>query len=588
MNQNDFYRELMLKYSLDSEKIKAKAVKKAKRPFAERIFTEHKAVAACACAALVLTAGVYGFVSLGGSGSPLDIFSSNDVLSASQRLEEAEDNYVSLALASQDEAEPVAMYISFKEAISYSEALMTFSSVSDTGDVQPSAVYFVDGTHIGRSELVSFAAARNGEKIVSGMRITAPISYYTEIQELNIVYLVETESDKLNTDTFTPIGMPAAAELTSATQTTPSASVPVPDDEKMTIGNSESSIVIQTDIVQNSTSDEQSSSEVISEQPQSDTSSPDTEIDVTNDDVSVPTTESPTLENADYTISLNGVIGAAMIGEDSVIVLAEGGAYVYRIVENASAELIASAQLIKPKVEWSSVAEKHILISGCDINGSRCVLVDFSIENMAFSSYDLNGIMTDCELGGVYYSAAESCIFMKSVGTDKTNVYFIASANGAAYATPIVTSRLPVTPLSYNDGCFTYAVYEAERTVVYSIAKGETVAVETAVYSTEVVFTRSNFFNCYAVSDNVNDETITRIFDGRGASCTVITRGQVVFGMCDNGVVYFDDTGIYVIENNIAVPKTYEETIGMFEGNKKISDYSVTEIGSGYIVVSAD
>lgn len=591
MNQNDFYKELMTKYAFDSDKIKAKAIKQAKRPFVERIFTEHKAVTACACAALMLTAGVYGFVSLNGLASPLDILSSNDVLTASQRLEEAEKNYALLYDSSDDEGEIVGMYISFTEPISYSEALMTFSSVSDTGDVQPAIVYLSDGTRIEKPDISAFAMSRNGEKTVTGMKIIAPFAYYKEIQDLNIVSLVETAFDKLSDDTFVPIigtGDPLSTTPTQATTAEPDS---VPEND-ITIGKSEETVAIQTDVVTGSTTTEPVITTTTTTEAETTTDSseavstdrPETSVTETETET---TTEAPVITEPDsYTIELNGVISAAVINETDTLVLADSGAYIYRINDKYETELATSISLVSPKMEWSSGIVKHVLISGCNTDGLRSVIVDYNIETSEFNIYDLSGIMTDNELGGVYYSYERGCIFVKAVGTTTTNIYYIETVGGKAFASPIVTSKLPVTPLCFSNGVFTYAISEADRTVVYSLKKGDTAATVVAAYECDVVFTRSNYFDCYAAAyTNADNICVTMIVDRSGASHCFNADGSVIFGNGGNNTLFTDRSGFYSIVNGSIVAKTFEDVAERFESGIDISPYTLAEVSFDRIVI---
>ncbi len=585
MNQNDFYKELMSKYAFDADKIKTAAIRKAKRPFVERLFVEHKAVTTCAAAAIMLTAGVYGFVGMGGAPS-LDITEHDNVLSAAQRLEEAESNYASFALATDTESAPVEMYISFNEVISYSEALMTFSSVSDTGDVQPATVYFSDGTSIPRSEIPAFAAARNGEKIVTGMKITAPAAYYKNIQDLNIVYLAELASDKLNDSTFKPVGGAAEADATTTASavasTTPEPSVTEPP---VVIGGSSDAVEIRTDIVTTGTTPDVTEDTVFEEitsvpdidepdesESTSETLKPDTELIVTTEEGTAP-------ENGEYTLDIENAYYVAEISDNDVIILCNEAAYVYRIDGVSPAEMIAEIELFNPRVEYASSLSDRIIISGASENaGGRNTLIDFSTVDYSYSTYNIDSIVSSGELGGIFCPADEDCIFVKSVAMDANNVYHIAKSGENVSATPIVTSIYPIVPLSYCDNVFTYALTETDKTVVYTLEKGETEAAAAAEYTADAVFSRSNFFDSYAVTDVVDGEEKTVVVGCRGASCTIPAGTRFVLGRCKDGkIAYLTNSGAYVVENGVTAEKTAEETADIFDNVKAVSSFDSIE-----------
>jgi hypothetical protein len=93
MNTNDFYKELFEKYALDEEKIRRNAIKAAKTPAWQRAVSAHWKTAVGAAAAVAVTVGAVAYTVGNGAGNVIDIDSSDDLLTATQRLREAEKDY---------------------------------------------------------------------------------------------------------------------------------------------------------------------------------------------------------------------------------------------------------------------------------------------------------------------------------------------------------------------------------------------------------------------------------------------------------------------------------------------------------------
>ena len=102
MNTNDFYKELFEKYALDEDKIRRNALKAGKTPAWQRAVGNHWKTFAGAAAAVAVTVGAVAYMSGNPGDQGIDIVSPDNLLSASQRLQEAEQNYYNISAEESD------------------------------------------------------------------------------------------------------------------------------------------------------------------------------------------------------------------------------------------------------------------------------------------------------------------------------------------------------------------------------------------------------------------------------------------------------------------------------------------------------
>ena len=130
MNKNDFYKELFERYALDEEKIRQNALKAAKTPAWKRAVSTHWKTAVGAAAAVAVTVGAVTYIA--GQNPVIDIVPSETMLSASQRLKDAENNYMNTASENEGMTD---IYVSFAENVCYSDMKVSFSAVPDADDI---------------------------------------------------------------------------------------------------------------------------------------------------------------------------------------------------------------------------------------------------------------------------------------------------------------------------------------------------------------------------------------------------------------------------------------------------------------------
>ena len=252
MNTSDFYKELMQKYALNEEQIRLNAIKQAKRPAWQTYWKPAAGVAA----AVAVTVGAVAFTN---SKSPdVDItVSPNTVLSASQRLREAEQNYYSAAAL---EEEPVDIYITFNEPVCYSDMMVSLSAVADSADISVVRLYLSDYVISNTDDIREYALGKGDSREIIGAKLCAFASHYRDIQDLSCIYLAELGSADINDETFVPVSIddcdPLMNDLPVRTTETqvPVITTPFSFEQETTVPTSEEPT--ETDVTEIDESDE--------------------------------------------------------------------------------------------------------------------------------------------------------------------------------------------------------------------------------------------------------------------------------------------------------------------------------------------
>lgn len=204
MNTNDFYKELMSQYSFDNEKIKKNAVKSPS--LKSRLNSSFKWLAATgAVAVLTVVVGTSVFMGIS-EGNPITVTPS-DTLTAEQRLEYARQAYED----AKNKTEEVDLYVTFKSGLTPNEMQSTLSQASAYGTIKVVSVYFEDKTMVTGSDEIG-KLFESCDKLISAVKIKCPNNVFTVLNDLEQVYIVETED--LFGDNFTVIDQSAVEETT--------------------------------------------------------------------------------------------------------------------------------------------------------------------------------------------------------------------------------------------------------------------------------------------------------------------------------------------------------------------------------------
>ncbi len=501
MNTNDFYKELFEKYALDEDKIRRNALKAARTPAWQRTLGAHwKSAAGVAAAVAVTVAGVaYMSAAPGGEGG-IDIVSSEDMLSAAQRLAAAEQAYNNL---SAEETSLSNIYVTFAEPVCYSDMAVSLSALEDFDSIGIEHLYLTDSTVIvGMTDIGAFAETNGSDKCIAGVKLSAPTKCYRDIQNLSRVDLAELESDKLNDETFAPIVRedtdPLSMDSYTVTSAAPVTTAPfnfesVPVSETTSAATStekpaEQSEPEDTEADDNDTtaepdtgSDGQSGSVVeIDEDP--DISGTIIEIDdpelTTTSETTAETTAEITVSSDEFTeapdfglitniyqLNTPNALETVLVGNDA-IVLCRDQVYFFRLGGLVANNQPRVVNIGNPKIAYYD--DKYAVVSGCSSDGRRNVLVALDIGTGVLYGNDNGTDLGSAEIGRVYYSSSDDKFFVSTVADSATYFYEVTiDRDSGLVFRALVEFAGPVSAAGYKNGTLWFA--GAEDNVNYSL-----------------------------------------------------------------------------------------------------------------------
>lgn len=582
MNKNDFYKELMTTYALDPEKIRMNAVKQAKKPAWQK--TAESCWKPVAGAAAVIAVTFAGITLANQSSAPDITVDHNEVLSASQRLFEAEQDYYNLS----SEQDSVNMYVTFLEPVSYNEILMFLSTVGDLGDFEICSLYLKD-VEAPETNVIGYAAEHSAEKTAVAAKISLPSSFHRDIQDLSIVYLAELGSDEINDSTFTPIAVEDGDPLngdylnsitTPVTLAPPVTTTPfsfdavteVPVTDNPVIGDSHSdSDTTLPPATETTTSEE----ELIEPDEEEELIEPDEEEYDEPDSTTVPTTETPAesttysgtnggLLTEYYDLNVENSLETHIIGDNAVI-LTKTNAYFYTLGGFASSQYSEIIPIDNPKLAYKN--EKTVILSGCGSDGARTILSVIDLEANTILTYDACANIGENEIGTVQYSPQNGKFYLTAVSAESTFVYEV-SAYGAITFRPLFEIEVPVSLVGFKNDIlyFTY-VENAEFTRLYSFNCINGESHEILAVNGMAKIKRGSDFESFAIKSAADD--LSFIYDVNlgmlvpaefDKTIAVITYENETY-FTWNGIVYKIDPTSGIIEANadIVFEKTPEE-----------------------------
>ncbi|MBQ8614772.1 MAG: hypothetical protein IJ416_11205 [Ruminiclostridium sp.] len=587
MNKNDFYKELMTQYALDPEKIRMNALKQAKQPAWQRVVGDYWKPAMGAAAAVAVA---FAGVSYANRSSAPDItVEPEQVLSASQRLIEAEQNYYNTT----DEETFSNVYLTFLEPVSYNELLMALSTVADSGEIELCALYLQNETVWGDG-LAEYAAASSENTAVIGAKISLPVSYYRDIQDLSIVYLAELGSAEINDDTFTPITVedddPLEGDLmgitTSVTEkapvvTTTPFSFDVSETEKEpvpVIGDSGADSV--------TTLPPASESETEEEEDPIDVEAPEITTTVTT---AVPVTTTPAETTTTYYRGDVGLLTEiyelnvqnsleTIISGNNVVVLAKNEAYFYTIGGFSGTPVGEVIGIVNPKLACEN--DSHIILTGCREDGARTLISVINLENDTVYTYDASANIGDCELGSFRYSEDLGKYFMKAVNADSTLIYELTVNNELSFR-PLAEIEAPVTLAGYGNDILYFTFLDGDYTRLYNFNCVDGTISEISAFSGVVKIKRGSDFNSFALYSTADETSF--ILDVNTGMLVPAVFDETIAIITDGGETFFRTGGtVYKIDSlGMVIPADRTVTFEKTENE----EFIVNEITSEKIVI---
>ena len=631
MNTNDFYKELFEKYALDKDKIRLNALKQAREPAWKRAVKTYWKPAVGVAAAVAVTVGI-GAYAIGGSSAPgIDItVSPATALSANQRMREAEANYYNMDSERED---IVGVYLTFMDAMSYSDMIVALSAVSDSEDITVERLYLSDGSIIDGTEDISSFASEKRELIVAA-KVYSYYRHYRDIQDLSAIYLAELGSAELNDDTFTPVpvddsdplsmdymdapDVTTTAPVTTVTEpvtTTPfsfeqETTVPVIDEETTVPEDSdETTVPDETDSDDNTTlppeedidaeeTDSENNEEDIDDEEETDTDSDwqtsapeDTTAPTAGTDIPVSEITNPGgigLMTEIYQLNVPNSLSTNIFG-NCVTVLTKNEVYIYNIggmISKPKANVIA---MENPKISYSD--DKSVVITGCGSENKRNIMAVLDLVGNNVYTYDVSANLGASEIGAIHYSRAADKYFIKTISGSSSFVYEIIATpeTGVAFR-PLVEFEGALSIAGYsseNNKLFLQVSADNITSTLYEFSCSSGNTVKLADFDEVCRIKRSPDFESFALilSDNGDEETNGYVFDPETSALIPVNIDKDSSLGIKNGAIYLrTDEGLFLISAVNGVSLSYES--GVIFGFAADSDYYVMEITDEKVVIA--
>ena len=588
MNTGDFYKELMQKYALNEEQIRLNAIRQAKRPAWQTYWKPAAGVAA----AVAVTVGAVAFTA--GNSSDLDItVSPNTVLSASQRLREAEQNYYSAAALDE---ELVDIYITFNEPVCYSDMMVSLSAVADSADISVARLYLADDIISNTDEIRDFALEKGDSKEIIGAKLCAFASHYRDIQDLSSIYLAELGSEDINDDTFVPVSIddcdPLMNDLPGKVTEAPVSIVTTPFSFEQETSVPASESPVETDVTEITDSEESTVAPPETTEPElDDPDITDEEEEPTPEETTVTTTETEVpvteISNAGeiglmteiYQLNVENSLETFLSG-DYAIVLTKNEVYIYTlggvIADRHPAQVF---ELSNPKITYSD--SETVILTGCGADGLRNMVAVINTNNGTAYTYDASVNLGTCEIGTINYSPAANKYFIKAVSGSNTYIYevIMSSETGLAFR-PLIEQEAAVSLAGYyNDTLYLVISDDNVKSSLYAFSCSSGEIREISAFDAICKVKRSPSFESFVVSDGENS-VVMDVFSG---NLVPVSSGRVSVGTKNNVTYLRTGEGVKAVNADASLSDAAMNA-AVFEKTIE-SDFVVNEITSEKVVV---
>lgn len=534
MNKKEFYKELMLSYTVDTEKVK----RIAKRRIVKRSGNVMRWVSgAAACAAV--TAAAVALVSLGTVRPGEDIDMTGDGNSAAMERLEAAMQYSS---SLHGNAELLDMYVSFEDALSFNELLMTFSAVDENGDIRITLLYTAEGQH--RDTMNVPIDLR-----FCGAKITAPASMCADILLLKTVSLVEFPESGITDDSFIPFD--GSQIVTSPEQPGESIEIALPNTGTST------------------------------EEPDTDATSDSEDTDPTVTEPSEP--DEPSIG---ILIPVSGANTVNIISADRIVITTDDSIRLYRLSDGVlTAETTFYAS--NAKVSWSSYDGTRLFITACQ-NGSRSRLYWADGRAGVLTELDISSITSDgAEISSVSCTPDGGTAVLKTVSADKTRIY-LGRLDSTLSIGLAAEFDCPAAPLALTNNILYLAITDTGSSTVRIEAKNlaDGTVTELAAYGGTLRSIRSHCFNSAALTFTSAEGEETHIMLTPEGTLTELRFAVTAFSLTD-GSIFTDGEQYYRITDGELQPVEPEEAIAAFLPAPTPGDYTymIGEDGNAYLML---
>ena len=552
MNKNEFYKNLMLTYTVDTEKVKRIAKRRVVKR-SSRVLRIIPGAAACAA----VTAAAVTIVSLGAAGrDPAGVDITGDEAAAA-RMAAAEQYYVSMP----DDAQQMDMYVSFEHSLSYNEILLAFSKIDENGDINIRLLYTDKGKYYENNE----SLPADDSLTFLGAKITAPASLCRDIRLLKSVSLVELPESGITDDSFAPFG--SSEFVTSTGSAGESFEISIPS-----YTTTETTTVTTTNTAETTTV------------------SSDTETSETTTEVTTDASETTTVADipTDIDIPVAGITTVNIISADRIVVTTEDSIRLYRLHEGALA-LETTFYASNAKVSWSSYDGTDLLITACE-GGARTRLYWADGKAGALTELDVSAITSDgAEISSLVRIPDGSITLLKTVTTDKSRLYSIRRLESTLSINLLDEYDFPVTSLALIGDDLYFALTDTKNSTVGISVRNlnDGTVTELASYSGTLRCTRSQTFNAAALTFISAEGEETYVLLTPEGELIETELGGVAFSLI-NGRIFTDGEHYYYINGSeISVIDPEEEAASAFEPAPTPGNYTyvIQEDGTAYLML---
>lgn len=483
MDRKEFYRELMETYTVDTEKIKCSAKRKAVRKNGSNTLKWVACTAACTAAAAAIVT-----LSVNMQPKPGVNIAEPDLDSAIERVYAAEQRYRALAGTN----DVMDMFVSFEEEHTLNEILMAFSSVDNNGEIKPSLLYTSEGKYYKYNDKIS------GEIKFRGAKITASAKLFEELNRLKIVSLAEpVEGSRYTDKSFVPYVKKDVYEAVVTSGETIQISLP-------NITASDSSAASETQPSEVTTVYESG----------------------TTDPKPVQTIKIPAAD----------IKTAQFINNEKLIVTTSDSIRLYKLT-NGALLLETTFYAESARITYSDPKGKALFITACDANG-RNRLYYAEGEAGVLSEIDISSITVgNAEIAFVSCSSDGGAMIFKTVSPEKACIYY-AKRNGGSVSIGFSKEYTsPVSVISHSNGIIYTAVTDSANAVtkIYAVNSADGSEKELASYSEALQFNRNISMDTAAFTVVQEGVSKNLILTPEGAILEV--EGSPVFSAADSSVL---------------------------------------------------
>lgn len=588
MNKNDFYKELMQEYALNPEKIRMNALKQAKKPVWQKVASNYWKPALGTAAAAAVAVGAITFANR--PSVPDVIVAPEAAMSASQRLIEADKNYYNLT---DDEEEIFTdMYVTFMEPVSYNEILMMMSAVDDSGNIELCSIY-LEEERIQRDDISAFAAEHADDDTAIAAKLSLPMSYYRDIQDLSLVYLAELGSAELNDETFVPIAVEDDDPLENdhLSIVPPTTTAPVVTTTPFSYEEIIETTTTQAPVIGESGGDSTVIPPVttIIEGTPEEITEETTEAVTTVTTTEIPEETTTTYFRGDvgllteiYELNVQNALKTYIV-DNNVVVLSKEQAYIYTIGGISGKQYGNAVDMLNPKLAYKD--ESRIILTGCTADGIRNILVSINTANDTYLVYDAASNIGASEIASVSYCEEADKFYLKSVSQTTSRVYELHILSDMELSfRPLVEVEAPISVAgSSGDVLYFTTNSGTDRTTLYSFNCLDGTLLEYANFGGDVRINRGEDFRSFAIL----------LADGTSFIYDVETERLVTTQLDDSVQIIADQGETFFKVNDI----TYKLSVAgeIIEADRTVSfekeideQFIINEITAEKIVVIRD